>query len=102
MSKNVDINLSSLEKLSKNLKSVSGTYTYKMNKVLTDNFIRTNSKYVTLNDFLLACGIHNDDEFKAFPDNKMDDFVRVNTHFSSWKEMLTQASIENAKKQLGF
>lgn len=102
MSSNVHFDFSGLNELSKKMKAISGTHSYKMSEVLTDNFIRQNSKYATLDEFMKACGIHNAEEFKAFPESEMDKFVQANTHFSSWQEMFKTAGVEHAKKQLGL
>ncbi len=102
MSKNVKVDFSSLEKFSKNLKKVSGTHSYKMGEILTDKFICKNTNFNTLDEFMKTCGIHNDEEFKAFPDAEMDKFVQSHSHFSSWKDMLQTASAEHLKKQLGL
>lgn len=102
MSRNIHFNLSGLNNLSKKLNSISGSHTYKMSEIITDEFVRQNSHFNSLDEFMLSCGIHNSEEFKAFPENEMDKFVQVNTHFSSWQEMLKTASTEHIKRQLGF
>lgn len=102
MSSKIHFNLSGLNDLSKKLNSISGSHSYKMSEVITDEFIRKNSHFNSFDEFMLSCGIHNAEEFKAFPENEMDKFVQANTHFVSWQEMLKTAGTEHTKRQLGL
>lgn len=98
----VHIDTSGLEKLSKKLDKLSKETNVSLGEILTDSFISHHSKFNNLDNFMSACGIHNADEFNAFPDVEMDKFVKANTNFSTWQEMLSSAGAEYYKKQLGF
>lgn len=102
MSIKFNIDTSGLDKLSKKLDGLSEERTVQMKEILTDNFISSHSTFHTLDEFMTTCGIHNAEEFKAFPDTEMDKFVQSNTNFSSWKDMLGSAGAEYYKKQLGL
>ena len=99
---NIHIDMSGLEKFAKKVDSISGQRKVQMQELLTDRFISSHSKYNNLNSFMSACGIHTAEEFKAFPDDAMDSFVKSNTKFSSWKEMLSSAGAAYYKEQLGL
>ena len=77
MSSNIHFDFSGLNELSKKMNAISGTHSYKISEVLTDNFIRENSKFSTLDEFMKTCGINNAEEFKAFPESEMDKFLGV-------------------------
>lgn len=102
MSNNIHFDTSGLNNFSKKLNSISGSHSYEISEVITDEFICQNSHFNSLDEFMLSCDIHNTEEFKSFPESKMDKFVQANTHFSSWQEMLKTAGAEYLKKQLGF
>lgn len=96
----IKIDTTGLKKLEKNLKSVDGTHNYELQEILNPTFISKVSKYSNVEDFLGACGIKTADDFKAFPQDKFDDFVKENTKFKNWEEMITEASQELIAKKL--
>lgn len=98
----VHIDTSGLDKLSKKLDSLSKERHVPMGEILTDAFISRHSRFNSLDNFMSECGIHNSEEFEAFPDVEMDKFVKANTKFSTWQEMLSSAGAEYYKKQLGL
>lgn len=102
MSKNVTIDLSELKNFSKKVDNISGKRNVQMQDILTDRFISANTKFSNLDNFMSSCGIHTEEDFTNFPDKELDKFVQANTNFSSWKDMLTSASAEYYKNQLGL
>lgn len=96
----MSVHIDGLDKLSKKLDALSKERSVPMGEILTDSFISHHSKFNSLDNFLSACGIHNSEEFKAFPEEEMDKFVKTNTKFSTWQEMLSSAGVEYYKKQL--
>lgn len=98
----INFDMSGLENLSNRLNSLSKRRSVQIGDMLTNSFITSHSKFNSLDSFMSACGIHNSDEFKSFPDTEMDKFVQANTNFSSWQDMLGAAGAEYYKKQLGL
>ena len=46
--------------------------------------------------------IHNNDDIVKIPDDKLDAYISKHTDFSSWQEMLDEASSEYALEKLSF
>ena len=102
MSLKIKIDTSGLDNLSKKLNSISGKRKVQLRDILTPSFISSYSKYSDLNSFMSGCGINSVEDFEAFPEEQMDNFVKSNTKFSSWKDMITSATTEYYKNQLGL
>ena len=102
MGSNVHIDTSGLDKFKKKVDSISGNRTVQMQDLITHDFISKHSMFNSLDEFFSLCNIHTEQEFKDFPDSEMDKFVSLNTDFSSWQEMLSSATAEYYKRQLGL
>ena len=65
------------------------------------NFARSSS----LEEFILKSGLVNPDKeitaevFKAIPKKDLDKYIRKNTKFSSWQDMLDKAVTEYLEKK---
>jgi len=63
-----------------------------------------NTQHATFSAFLEASGfmVESQADFEAIPDEEWDQFVRANSRFSSWEEMLQEAGQEWLKGKLGL
>src|SRR5690606_33832611 len=90
--------LKNLEKeILRKAKALEGNVT--LDELFTDDFMQRYSRYETMSSFFSACGISSAEEFQAFPDAKLDVFVKANSDFKSWEEMKSTAAAEYAKRK---
>lgn len=50
------------------------------------------TNHMTFDAFFSKCGINSAEDFKNFPEEKLDHFVSENSKFSTWNEMKTKAA----------
>lgn len=92
-----------LTNLQKNAERLSGTHQVPLNSLLTAHFMRKNTDFSDFDSFLNADGFGDKyDDFKAIPDDKLDNHVSSHSNFDSWDEMLNAATKEYISKELGF
>lgn len=93
-----------MESLSQAVKNIEGQQSVPLAEMLTPNFVMACSRFQSANELFEASGfeIKTEENFKAIPDDKWDDFIRSNTSFSSWKEMLGAAGTAWTKAKLGL
>ena len=67
--------------------------------LLSDAFMKANTKFPSLGKFLDAAGVKADDEkaLKSAENKGLDEFVASATKFGDWKEMLAAAAKEHLK-----
>lgn len=102
--KGIDEAKSKLDELAKKANDISGTRSVSLQELLTNGFMLENTKFDNANDFFDKGGFNfkNSEEFKAIDDLELDKWVKANSKFSTWKEMIDKAVIEYYKKGLGF
>lgn len=93
-----------LKQLADNAAKLDGTHTLGMQDVLTPSFMGRHTRFKTVDEFFDASGFKVDtqEEFEAIPEDELDTFVRTESHFPSWKELLQSAGTEWTKAQLGL
>jgi len=91
-----------LEDLQRRAENLSGDVP--MQEILTADFLRKHSRFNSLEEIFEASGfkVENQDDFKNIPDQPWDDFISKETSFPNWKEMLSTAGKEYAKRKLGL
>jgi hypothetical protein len=99
---NVKMNLDGLHKLQRRAKELDGTHQVPVAELLTGEFMRRHTKFGSLDAMIEASPftVESAEDFRAIPDAEWDAFVRQQTRFSSWREMLSSAGAEWMKKQL--
>ena len=99
---NVKLNLDGLRKLQRRAEEVDGTHQVPLSELLTPTFMRGHSPFDSFEAMLRASpfSVESAEDFKAIPDADWDVFVRQNTRFSSWHEMLSVAGAEWMKERL--
>ena len=75
-----------------------------MTELLTPSFLAGCTLFNSADELFEKSGykIESQEDFNAIPDEPWDEFIRNNTSFSSWKEMLEAATAAWAKGKLGF
>lgn len=92
-----DFEIKGLDKLLKEMKKLERKV--KLTELLTDSFIRNNSNYSSLQNMVDSFSGEIDSE-KGFESKEWDEFVRTQSKFNSWEEMLQAAHDEWVKKKL--
>ena len=82
-----------IKQLSKNAQAVSGTHKYSFDEIFSEKFMRENSNFSSIEDFLKSSpeNISTAEELEKADETILDTFVSNQTKFSSWKEMLAEA-----------
>jgi hypothetical protein len=73
-------------------------------ELFNDAFMKHYSSYDDLHKFFQASGfkIENAKDFQQVPEDQWEEFVKKNTSFNSWEEMLSEAGKSWIKKKLGL
>lgn len=93
-----------IKELSKKAKDLEKADPVPLEEVLSPKFISKHSRFSDAQDFFDASGFDfdNSEEFDAIPEEDLDEFVRSETPFDSWSEMLSKAVEEWAASKLGL
>ena len=91
-----------LNKMASGAKKLEQKETLSFGEIFTDLFAQRNTSFNTMNDFWHSAGIYSTKDFKEYPDDKLDQFVKVHSHFSTFKEMFNEATRAYMSHQLGF
>jgi hypothetical protein len=91
-----------LEDLQRRAENLSGNVPTR--GILTPAFLRKHSRFSSIEEMFEASGfkVETQDDFKNIPDQPWDEFIAKETTFPNWKEMLSAAGGEYAKRKLGF
>lgn len=93
-----------IKRLTKDAQTVSGTHKYSFDEIFSEKFMRENSNFASIEDFLKSSPekISTAEEFEKADETILDTFVSNQTKFSSWKEMLVEAQKALLISRLGF
>jgi len=93
-----------LNDLAQRAESLSGTQNIPLPELLTPDFLSRCSHFQSADALFEASGfkIETPEDFAAIPDAEWDEFIRANTSFATWEEMLGKAGGEWAARRLGF
>ncbi|MFB9157442.1 hypothetical protein [Chromobacterium violaceum] len=85
----IEIKSDGLKKLSENIKEIERNNQIKLSDLMNSQFISSHSNFSSLEELFDASGfkIESVEDFKAIPDDELNDFIGKNTTFQSWKEM---------------
>lgn len=93
-----------LRRLERNAKELSQTTEVTFNELFTAAFMNKHTSYSSIDELLDAGGFDakTSEEFEKIPEEALDQFVSKVTSFSTWEEMLSEATSEYAARKLGF
>jgi len=91
-----------LEDLKNKVESLSGEQSVPLNELLTPDFLATCSTFSSAEEMFQRSGfkVESREDFAAIPDEPWDDFIRSNTSFFNWREMLQAAGAAWTKNKL--
>ena len=93
-----------LADLSNRTQRLNGAQNIPITELLTSEFLSTCSHFKSAVELFETSGftMRSQEEFDAIPDDKWNAFIRQNTSYSSWEEMLKAATAAWVKRELGF
>ncbi len=93
-----------LQDLSRKAEAVGGEHSVPITELLTPTFLAGCTLFNSADELFEKSGfkVESQADFDAIPNDVWDEFIRGNTSFPSWKEMLQAAGANWAKEKLGF
>ena len=93
-----------LKELAESSKRLAGQHNISLSELFNESFLLSYTRFKSVADMFEKSGykVISQDDFKAIPEDKWDNFIRSHTQFQNWKEMQQKAVMEWAKKKLGF
>lgn len=93
----VDLDMSGLEKLERNLERLDGDHEVPVSELFTDDFMRRNTQFQTFQAMIDAGGVETQEEMAQ---DSFSEFVAKHTRFNGWDEMFQAAGSEWMMRQL--
>jgi len=93
-----------LDDLAQRAERLDGTHSIPVPELLTPSFLAGCSKFASVDEMFQASGfkIESAEDFEAIPKSELDAFIKNNTSFAGWQQMLEAAGAAWTKQQLGF
>lgn len=91
-----------LKQMQNAAKDLDGNKQIPINELFTDSFLRKHTTFSTFEEFENQEIFDKYPTLEEIPDEEMDQFVSAKTKFSSWEEMLGEATSEYVLKKMGF
>ncbi len=93
-----------LDELSNNANKLSETKSASMGEILTPEFVSRHTRFSNIDELFKAGGFgaESQAQFEAIPEDQLDAFIRTESPYQSWREMLNAAGAEWAKRKLGL
>lgn len=84
-----------LRELSDRVEAISGEHSVPMSELLSPSFLASCTLFNSADELFEKSGykVESQEDFDAIPDEPWDEFIRSNTSFGSWKEMLDAAGV---------
>jgi len=84
--------------------AVSREQSIPLSELLNSDFLAACSTLSSVDEMFERSGfkVESEDDFAAIPDDDWEAFIRANTSYFSWKEMLEAAGVAWTKAKLGF
>lgn len=92
-----------LKDMSSRMQKLDGTHEVPLTELLTDIFVSQCSAFSSASALFDASGfkVESKEDFAAIPDDAWNSFIKANTSYASWDDMLQAAVAEWTKKRLG-
>ena len=93
-----------LQKITNNARALNGKHSVPLGELMPPSFVSRHTRFENIDALFDAGGFKADtaDEFAAIPDDKLGEFIKANSKFSSWEEMLGEAGKAFTIKKLGL
>jgi hypothetical protein len=93
-----------LEELAEKAQSIHGTQQVPLSELLTPGFLARHTQFLSEEEMFETSGfkVETTEDFEKIPEEDWDEFIRQNTPFATWSEMLSAAAAEWTRKKLGL
>lgn len=93
-----------LDKMINNAKSISGTNKYSLNEIFTADFMKSNTNFDSIEEFLESSPEHitTQEGLEAADETVLDTFVSANSNFKTWGDMFGEATTSMIASRLGL
>jgi hypothetical protein len=91
-----------LEEMQRKAEELDGGHSVPISELLTPEFLAECSSFSTVEELFEASGfkVGSPEDFEAIPDSDWEWFIQQNTSYTSWSEMLQDASQAWAVKKM--
>lgn len=91
-----------LKGLQENIKEVCETKSYNLTDILTNDFIRKNTKFTSYDDIVDKSGLvlNETTAEELYSNEELNAFIEANTKFENFKDMCTLAAHEYLAKKV--
>lgn len=105
------LKIEGLDKLQKQLKNLArkaeqldGKHTVPVKELLTNKFILKHTSFSTAEELFEASGfkVETQEDFAKIPDKEWDEYIRANSSFENWQDMLGAAAQVWTVSKLGL
>jgi hypothetical protein len=93
-----------LDQLARNARVLGETKSASMSEIFSPEFVSTHTRFSNVDEFFKASGfdVFTQADFEAIPEQLLDSFVRTESSYESWREMVKAAGTEWARRKLGL
>jgi hypothetical protein len=79
-------------------------YNVSFNILFSDKFMRKYTTFNSFNEMIKKSGfkLETEEDFEKISDNELDLFIRINSSFNSWEDMIQEAVNNHFAEQLGL
>jgi len=91
-----------LEHIKDRLDEVSGENSVSFEDLFSSSFMEENTSFTSFEELLTSGGyvVESQEDFEAIPEEQFDEHISAHTNFTSWEEMLSEASSEYISNKL--
>jgi len=91
-----------LARLARNAERLHGKHAVPLSELFPDAFMRRHSRFETVQEMFDASPykVESQSDLDAIPDDEWDRYIRANTAFQSWAEMIETGGAAYVKRQL--
>lgn len=101
--KGFELNLRGLDELQKKVTKLSGTNQVGLSELFNPAFMQKNTKFGNVQEMFEKSGLEIESKEDIEKNYKArNEFVKANTNYTGWEEILKAASVEWIKEKLGF
>lgn len=91
-----------LDNMKKSAEEMHGENEVRLDDLISDSFIRKHSKFTSFDEFSKQDVFVKYDSFEAIPQQELDDFINETTNFSTFNDLLENATVDYTRRKLGF
>jgi len=98
----IKFDLEGLNRLQREIKRIPKQQEVSFEKLFSESFMSRYTKFKSINEMVdkSPFKVENEEDFKNIPDLEWDKYVKENTSFHNWEEMLSKAGEEYLGKQV--